>query len=78
MIDDAALPQADVTVIASILIFLTVAPTPTKDKIAQLTKETRHLLSIVLTMAILVLSVILALFGTSSSILLLTAKRISH
>jgi hypothetical protein len=49
-----------------------------KDKIAQLTKETRHLLSIVLTMAILVLSAILALFGTSSSILLLTAKRISH
>ncbi|MFL6328308.1 MAG: hypothetical protein ACJ71I_12630 [Nitrososphaeraceae archaeon] len=78
MIDDAALPQADVTVIASILIFLTVAPTLMKDKIAQLTKETRHLLSIVLTMAILVLSAILALFGTSSSILLLTAKRISH
>jgi hypothetical protein len=78
MIDDAALPQADVTVIASILIFLTVAPTPMKDKIAQLTKETRHLLSIVLTIAILVLSAILALFGTSSSILLLTAKRISH
>jgi hypothetical protein len=74
MIDDAALLQADVTIIAGILIFLTVAPPPMKDKIAQFKKEKRNFVSIVLTMILLVFCAISALLGSYFSILLLTAK----